>query len=101
LSGVDFLTQSIIQISDGKKTFNLTKEEEKVLLRTLLLKMDDKIIRELYDAYLYLERREQENFIKKYGKLREKLAKDFFDLPGLSSEPLASKTQETQSSSPS
>lgn len=98
LADVDFLTEAIVEMSKGDKKWTFTTIEDKTKLRTFLLKSDKKPLEELYDAYLYLERRASEKFLKEYGRIKDKLSEDFFGLPGLSSEPSASKTQETQTS---
>jgi hypothetical protein len=97
---IEVLTCAIVKCTELKTSteHSFAHDDEKPILRSLLLLLDPKIVNELYAAYQILEESARREFRDKYSEAIEKIRKDFFVLPGTSSKPSISKTPRTEDS---
>jgi hypothetical protein len=101
LMKIDFLTQSVIRAKCLKadKTFEFEKEVDKVLLRTILLSCDPKVINVLWDGYMLGARMADKEFEDNIKDIRQRIAEGFFVLAGESSK-LAEGSPEAEEETP-
>ena len=76
LRRIDVLNQSIIKLKNPttQEEWSFTKPSEKLILRSLLLLLDSKVIDVLYQAYILLENQSREEFNKQYSNIIEEIA---------------------------
>lgn len=88
LSKVDVLVHSILEVRDISSgvSYSFEKEEDKVLLKHILLSADPYIVDLLYQVYLIGQTRNRERLARKYPEISKILANDFFVSFGSSSE---------------
>jgi hypothetical protein len=100
LSKVEFLTQSIVEVTrlQDRKQFTFSTSDKKPIIRNILLASDSKVVDELYEAYSLLEEIAQREYDRKYEGVREQMKSSFFGSTGESSELSSLKTQEIQDS---
>jgi len=106
VSKTDILVQSIVSATllSTQQTFDFSTTDNKGLLRSIILSLDEHIQEAMWDAYSILVEFADKDFSEKYPKLRDRILKDitgFFVPAGESSKPLDSKTPPTVDSSSS
>lgn len=84
---VETLTRCIMEATKLKngETAKFHNEEDKMVLRHILLSLDTKTIEALYKAYARGEKLAIEKFNREFPDIKETLHKDFFDIAGSSS----------------
>lgn len=81
---VEVLNKAIIQIRNNStnKIWEFIKEDQKVVLRHLLLSMDKKVIDELYEGFMYGEEIALKQFKSKLNEISRRVSDDFFGQSG-------------------
>lgn len=69
LSKVDILTHAIMEMESGDKILTFDKEDKIPQLRNILLYLSPMIIDKLYNAYLFLQEKVEEEFNAKYSSI--------------------------------
>jgi len=69
LSKVDILTHAIMEMESGDKILRFDKEDKIPQLRNILLYLSPMIIDKLYNAYLFLQEKVEEEFNAKYSSI--------------------------------
>jgi len=69
LSKVDILTHAIMEMKSGEKIFKFDREDRIPQLRNILLYLSPMILDKLYNAYMFLLEKVEEEFNAKYSSI--------------------------------
>jgi hypothetical protein len=76
---IDVLTQAILEITNDKGEKRQFREsDDKVLLRSMLLRLSPAVINDLYNAYLYMEAKAEKTLRETFPSFEEVAVQGFF-----------------------